>query len=101
MKSRVSFTQVLPKLDSLNEKIRKEAIDALRMMTGTDLGYNYMAPASERKRSSQSWQKLWSNNQSNPRFLEEMRAGSRSKMVVFPKKQGVVAIKDSKRSKSR
>jgi len=101
MKSRVSFIQVLPKLDSPNEKIRREAIDALKTMTGTDLGYKYLAPEPQRRASVKSWQKLLSENQSNPHFLEEMRAGSKAGMAAPAKKPGAVAARTKNRSKAR
>jgi hypothetical protein len=101
IKSNMSFMQVLSKLDSPNEKIRKVSIDALKMMTGTDLGYKYNAPEPQRRVSVKSWQKLWKENQSNPRFLEEMKAGSRTRTAILARKTETVTAKKSKRSKNR
>jgi len=71
-KNRFSFVNLIPKLESPDIKIRKEVIEALQFMTGTDLGYRYSAPEPERKSSIKNWQKLWEKNQTNPHFLGEM-----------------------------
>lgn len=74
-KNRFSFINLLPKLESTNIIIRKEAIMALQGMTGTDLRYQYSAPDRQRRQACLRWKKMWEQNKSNPRFLREVQPG--------------------------
>ena len=74
VKSRFSFINLIPKLESPNIKIRKEAIEVLKSITGTDLCYRYSAPEPDRKAAVRNWQKWWRENRTNPDFLQEIKA---------------------------
>ena len=67
--NRVAFISLMSKLGSSDVRIRKEAIEALRRMTGDDLGYRYFAPNEDRVKSIGKWQEYWRANQAKPRFL--------------------------------
>ena len=47
-RNRLAFSYLISKLDSANVKIRKEAIDALVLITGSDLGFSPSAAESAR-----------------------------------------------------
>ena len=89
-KNRFSIMNLIPKLESPNIKIRKEAIEALQAITGNNLGYKYSAPETKRKRAIKMWQKLWEKNRSNPHFLKELKTSHLS-----------VDTKPRKRTKNR
>ncbi|MBF0569707.1 MAG: hypothetical protein HQL18_02905 [Candidatus Omnitrophica bacterium] len=73
MGNHFAFVTIVPKLESQNIKICKEAIDALFSMVGTDLGYNYSAPYPERKRQARAWNTLAKQSYTKPRLLRELR----------------------------
>ncbi|MBF0533026.1 MAG: HEAT repeat domain-containing protein, partial [Candidatus Omnitrophica bacterium] len=75
--SRFAFIHLIPKLSSDDMKIRKEAIDALRPIIGTDFGYKYSAPLAVREEAVKRWKKMWQDNQTNPRFLWDLQETNR------------------------
>ncbi len=70
---RFAFVNLIPKLLSPNVTIRKEAIEALRDITGTDLGYNFSASDAKRRQAFAKWEKLWEENEANPSFIKDLR----------------------------
>jgi len=74
--NRFAFISLMSKLGSSDARIRKEAIEALRRMTGDDLGYRYSAPNEDRVKSIGKWQEYWRANQAKPRFLPTPAAGA-------------------------
>ncbi|MBF0521935.1 MAG: HEAT repeat domain-containing protein [Candidatus Omnitrophica bacterium] len=88
-RSRFAFIHLIPKLDSEDMKIRKEAIDALKSITDTDLGYKYMAPEDVRNEAIKRWKQMWKENQTNPRFLMDIR---NTKLVIKEKYMGKPAV---------
>ncbi len=89
MGSHFAFVTLVPKLESPNPKVCMEAIDALRKIVGTDLGYDPTVSLSERKRQAQQWKVLAQKSYTNPRLLRELRAehsqGGKPKVAVAPK----------------
>jgi len=81
-RNRLGFTYLISKLDSENVKIRKEAIDALILITGSDLGFNPSAAIGQRNEAVRLWQKVWQDNQMNTQFLIDDEATR----AVFKKK---------------
>jgi hypothetical protein len=73
-RNRLAFAYLISKLDSENVKIRKEAIEALGLITGSDLGYNPTATIGQRGESVRLWQKVWQDNQMNTQFLMDEEA---------------------------
>ncbi|MEI6437171.1 MAG: hypothetical protein WCO69_00300 [Candidatus Omnitrophota bacterium] len=73
MSNHFSFVSTVPLLESVNIKVRKEAISALLLMTGTDLGYDCGAPEVERARAVRQWKIMLKESYTRPRFLRDMR----------------------------
>ncbi|MBF0477924.1 MAG: HEAT repeat domain-containing protein [Candidatus Omnitrophica bacterium] len=73
MGNHFAFVSLVPKLESPNIKIRKEVISALKVLTGTDLGYNYAATDSELKRHVQPWKTLAKESYMHPRLLRDLK----------------------------
>jgi len=74
IRNRLGFSYLISRLDSENVKIRNEAIDALRIITGSDLGFNPTAAESGRSEAIKRWQQVWQDNQMNPQFLIDEEA---------------------------
>jgi hypothetical protein len=70
---RFAFVNLIPKLLHPNVSIRKEAIEALRDITGTDLGYNFSDDEYKRREAVVRWEELWDKNQTNPNFLKDLK----------------------------
>ncbi len=68
-RNRLAFTYLIARLDSENMKIRQEAIDALKAITGSDLGFNPQGASNHRHEVIRLWQKVWQDNQMNSQFL--------------------------------
>ncbi len=73
MANHFAFVSLVPKLESSNVKVCKEAIDALVRMIGVDLDYDYTAPELERKRQARAWKSLAQESYTNPRLVRELR----------------------------
>lgn len=73
-RNRLAFTYLISRLDSENVKIRKEAMDALMLITGSDLGFNPTASQGARDEAVLRWQQVWQDNQMNPQFLMDDEA---------------------------
>ncbi|MBF0330870.1 MAG: hypothetical protein HQL17_02955 [Candidatus Omnitrophica bacterium] len=76
MGNHFAFVTLVPKLESASARVCKEAIDALLLITGTDLGYNYTATHAERKRQAKPWNDLARKSYTQPRLLRELRQQS-------------------------
>lgn len=86
MSNHFAFVTAVPLLESANIKIRKEAIAALVLMTGTDLGFDCGAPEVERARAVRQWKILSKESYAHPRFLRDMRSkyAPAAKAAVVP-----------------
>ena len=71
IRTRFAFTHLISMLDSQHTKVRKEAIEALGSIAGSDLGYRSTASGSQRDEAVKRWQQLWKDNQMNPDFLRD------------------------------
>lgn len=74
IRNRLALTYLISRLESGNVKIRKEAIDALAAITGSDLGFNPTANESGHNEAVARWQQVWRDNQMNPKFLIDEEA---------------------------
>ncbi|MBF0252334.1 MAG: hypothetical protein HQL29_00820 [Candidatus Omnitrophica bacterium] len=72
--NRVALINLIPKLLHSDIIIRKEAINALKDITGTDLGYNFSASEDKRREAVARWEELWENNESNPNFIKDLKS---------------------------
>lgn len=97
-RTRFAFIHLIPKLSSDDMKIRKEAIDALRSILGTDLGYKYMAPENLRIEAINRWQKMWKDNQINPRFLRDAEETALMVKEKYSAKPAIVVKKTAAKS---
>ena len=82
IRNRLAFTYLISKLDSENVKLRQEAISALNLITGSDLGFNPASAVGQRNEAVKRWQQIWADNQTNAQFLIDEEA-TRS---IFKKK---------------
>ncbi len=73
-----SFSYLIPKLWHANPKMRREANDALKLLTGKDFGYRATAPEKERERAAKAWEKFLVKNQARPQLWDEGRKGAES-----------------------
>jgi len=96
-RNRFSFINLIPKLESPNIKIRKEAIEALQSMTGITLNYRYKATERERNQAVKRWQKLWIQNKTNPHFLQK---GYGESLLIETKIDRKIKIKQILKKKS-
>lgn len=69
-----AFSNLVPKLEDKDIKIRREAIEALRGITGTDFGYDYTAAEAVRQRQAQKWKMFVDRMSANPHLLRELQA---------------------------
>ena len=100
-KNRYAFFNVLPKLESEDIKIRREAIRALQNMTGTTLGYRFIGPENGRKIAIKKWKDLWTKNQSNPHFFRKIASGELKAENIVLEKENVASKKPQKTSKPK
>ncbi|MBF0489273.1 MAG: HEAT repeat domain-containing protein [Candidatus Omnitrophica bacterium] len=85
IRNRMAFTYLIFQLKNENAKIRREAIDALNAITGSDLGFDPDASVNSRDKAVERWQELWKDNQMNPQFLRNDEATR-----LITKKKGVL-----------
>jgi len=73
-RNRLGFTYLIAQLANPNVKIRKSAIDALVLITGSDLGFDAAHSENARHEALLRWQQVWQSNQMNPQFLIDEEA---------------------------
>ncbi|MBF0217835.1 MAG: HEAT repeat domain-containing protein [Candidatus Omnitrophica bacterium] len=72
MGNHFALINLVPKLENENEGVRRGAIEALKKMTGTDMGYDPAASPSERRKCARQWKTLASKSAEGPHVLREL-----------------------------